>query len=77
VDFFLVVQKAAQGVEPRVPELFIAGQPHGSLLQRFGRQFAANDPAFRDAAFAFAESQQHIAPGAIGQRGEDAVEIGV
>ena len=36
---------AAQSVEPRIPELFIAGQPCGGLTDALGRQHAAHRPA--------------------------------
>ena len=37
---------AAQGVEPRIPELFVPGQPCGGLADALGRQHAAHRPAF-------------------------------
>ena len=37
---------AAQSVEPRIPEFFVAGQPCGGLADALGRQHAAHDPAF-------------------------------
>ena len=36
---------AAQSVEPRIPESFVAGQPCGGLADALGRQHAAHDPA--------------------------------
>ena len=37
---------AAQSVEPRIPESFVAGQPCGGVADALGRQHAAHDPAF-------------------------------
>ena len=50
---------AAQSVEPRIPESFVAGQPSGYLTDALGRQHAAYDPAFllaRDQAGLFKHS---------------------
>ena len=37
---------AAQSVEPRIPESFVAGQPCGGLADALGRQHAVHNPAF-------------------------------
>ena len=42
----MVVEMAAQSVEPRIPESFVTGQPSRCLANAIGRQHAAHDPAF-------------------------------
>jgi hypothetical protein len=100
-----VVEESTQRVEALGPELLVARQPHGGLLQGLRGKFAANHAAlfragnqagvfqhaqvlheprqrhavglrkFGHAALAFAKRQQDVAPGAVGQRGKDAVEV--
>jgi len=41
----LVVEIAAECIEANAPEFFIAGQPHGGLLHRLGKEFATDHPA--------------------------------
>jgi hypothetical protein len=42
----LVIQISTEGIETLGPEFLISGQPHGGLLQGFGRKLAFDDPAF-------------------------------
>jgi len=45
-DFLVVVEIAAEGIEPLVPEAFVAGHPHRRLLQWRSIELAAHHAAF-------------------------------
>jgi hypothetical protein len=46
----VLVQVTAQRIKAYGPEFFIAGQPHGGPLHRFGRNRQTDDPAILGAA---------------------------
>ena len=101
-----MVEESTQRVEALGPELLVAREPHGSLLQGPRGKFAANHAAlfcagneagvfqhaqvlhearqrhamglrqFGHAALALSKRHEDVAPGGIGQRGKDAVEVG-
>jgi hypothetical protein len=100
-----MIKIAAERIESRGPEFFIARQPHGGLLQGFRRQLAADHATFlrpldqtrvfKDAQMfdesgerhgvrlrelghaqrAFAQCEQNVAPRAVRQRREHAIEV--